>query len=182
MSHKVCLLSLSWQLHAYMNILGRGPTSTCEKDHFPPTVGRDIHEKQPWPSQLLSITTGHCLYPAHVLPTSSPLDFQQGCCICNAFSTHWANELRVAKAACNFLMSPCFRAGNMLLPPTPCSSVKTIHYVSLDPGSCCRENIITYQQCEAPSPPLLIHPEAYFYKEQRICFEDKVVKPKKICN
>lgn len=102
---------------------------------------------------LPSITTGSCLLPAWFLSTSSPLDFQQGCCICNAFSTHWANELCAAKVACNFLMSPCFMAGNMLLPPTPCSSVNTVLHISLNPGSCCRENIITYQQCKAPHQP-----------------------------
>lgn len=162
-----CPPSPSWQLGAQTNILGRGLSSTCEKDQFLPTVCHDIHEKQLWPSWLPSITTGYFLLPAQVLTTSSLLNFQQGCCICNAFSTHWANELCVAKAACNFLMSPCFVAGNMLLPPTPCSSVKSVHHVSLDPGSCCRENTITFPQCEAPAPALLVHLEAYSYKEYK---------------
>lgn len=128
-------------------------STTHEKDSFLPVLFCDMPEKHGggWPpSPLASNTT---LLPAQFLSTSSSLDFQQGCCICNAFSTHWANELCVAKAACNFLMSPCFMAGNMLLPPAPCSSVNTVLHISLDPGSCCRENIITYQQCKAPHQP-----------------------------
>lgn len=149
---------------------GRGLGSGREKDRFLPTVWEtalSTCEKQPWPSWLPSITAGYCLLPAQILTTSSLMDFQQGSCICNAFSTHWANELCVAKAAYNFLMSPCFTAGNMLLPPTPCSSVKTPHRVSLDAGSCCRENIITYQQCEAPHQPRSYTPKPISLKNTK---------------
>lgn len=143
--------SLCCQFGALMNILGSGLSATHEKDNFLPILCCDIHEKRG--CGCPPITTGSCLLPAQFLSTSSPLDFQQGCCICNTFSTHWADEISVAKAACNFLMSPCFMAGNRLLPPAPCSSVNTVLHISLDPGSCCRENIITYQQCKAPHQP-----------------------------
>lgn len=122
--------SLCCQFGAQMNILGRGLGTTWEKDDFLPVLCCDIHEDHGCdcpPSPLAA---------AQLLSTSSPLNFQQGCCICDTFSTHWANELCVAKAACNFLMSPCFMAGNMLLPPVPCSSLNTVLHISLDPGSC----------------------------------------------
>lgn len=147
------LSSCSKKFVSFSFSLGRGLGSTCEKDQFLPPVCPDIHEEQPWLLWLPSITAGYCLLPAQVLTTSSQLHAQQGCCICNTFSTHWANELCVAKVACNFLMSLCFMAGNMLLPPTSCSSVKIVHHISLVCGSCYWENISTYQQHETPYQP-----------------------------
>ncbi|KAK4831627.1 hypothetical protein QYF61_018567 [Mycteria americana] len=61
-------------LGAQMNIFSRGLGlgSTCEKDRFLPTVCHDIREKQPWPSWLPSITTGHCRLPAQDLHAKDP--------------------------------------------------------------------------------------------------------------
>lgn len=168
MSPKVWLMphSLCCQFSAQMTILSRGLSTTWEKNNFLPIVCCDIHEKQLWPSWLPSITTGSCLSPAQFLSTSSPLDFQQGCCICNAFSTHWANEFCVANAACNFLMSPCFIAGNKLLPPAPCSSVNTVLGTHLTLAPAAEKISLLTSSAKPPTSPAHI-PWSLFHEEYK---------------
>lgn len=135
--HKKFVSLLSQQLGAQMNILGRRLSSTCEKGHFLPPVFHDI----------LPVA---CTGPYNLFPH---WDFQRGCCICNAFPTHWANEPCVAKAACNFLMSPWFMAGNTLLPPTFCSSVKTVPCVSLTLAPAAEKLSLLISRAEPPARP-----------------------------